>query len=286
MNSKSPDSEKLKEEQKKNWGLAAVGWKKWWTTLESGAQVISNLLVELARIKPGDKVMDVATGIGEPAVTAARIVGPSGCVVATDQSPQMLAVAQERARALELSNMEFREMDGELLDLPEKPFDAVLCRWGLMFMPDRQSALKSIRRHLADGGRFAAAVWDVPQKVQSISLNVEILRKVLKAPPPPEGAPGPFAMADTDALKLSFEQAGFNNVQIERKTVTFAWPSADAYVQFTKDVSGHLKALMKDHPPQLQAEAWEAVKEAVQKHAGPDGGISMRNQAIIVLGIC
>lgn len=155
-----------------------------------------------------------------------------------------------------------------------------------MFMPDRQSALKSIRRHLADGGRFAAAVWDVPQKVQSISLNVEILRKVLKAPPPPEGAPGPFAMADTDALKLSFEQAGFNNVQIERKTVTFAWPSADAYVQFTKDVSGHLKALMKDHPPQLQAEAWEAVKEAVQKHAGPDGGISMRNQAIIVLGIC
>src|SRR5918911_2535852 len=122
------------------WDNAAAGWQSWWDTIERGAHKVSNELVELAELKPGDRVLDIATGIGEPAVTAARKVMPNGKVLAIDISPQMLAIAKTRAKSLGLDGiMEFRESDGEKIDLPDSTiatkFDAIVSRWGLMFFP-------------------------------------------------------------------------------------------------------------------------------------------------------
>lgn len=89
------DSIQFKVDQLKSWNSVAAGWKKWWKTWEKGVQTLSDKLVELAEIKPGQRVLDIATGIGEPAVTAARIVGDKGLVVATDLSPEMLAIGRE-----------------------------------------------------------------------------------------------------------------------------------------------------------------------------------------------
>src|SRR5215471_8683992 len=108
-----PDAASLKLDQRLSWDESAAGWKKWWPCLERAAQGVNSRLVELARIKPGDCVLDIATGNGEPGVTAARIVGPSGRVVAVDQSPGMLAIGRERARALGLGNITFVEADAE-----------------------------------------------------------------------------------------------------------------------------------------------------------------------------
>ena len=103
--------------------------------LERAAQHVNARLVELAHVDAGHQVLNIATGLGEPAFTAARRVGPVGRVVATDVSPQMLALAQEGASMLGLQNIEFREMDAEDADLSEHTFQAILCRWGLMFLP-------------------------------------------------------------------------------------------------------------------------------------------------------
>jgi ubiquinone/menaquinone biosynthesis C-methylase UbiE len=81
----------------------------------------------LAAIQPGYRILDIATGIGEPAVTAVRKVSPTGQVVATDLSPQMLAIGKERAAELGPTNIEFHEMDADALDFPENSFHAVLC---------------------------------------------------------------------------------------------------------------------------------------------------------------
>jgi ubiquinone/menaquinone biosynthesis C-methylase UbiE len=106
----NPDE--FKAQQRELWDNAATGWQNWWPTFERGAQKVSNKLVELAEIKPGDKVLDIATGIGEPAVTAARRVKPNGKVVAIDISPQMLLIAKTRAKSLGLDDIiEFRESD-------------------------------------------------------------------------------------------------------------------------------------------------------------------------------
>ncbi|MDQ3562433.1 MAG: class I SAM-dependent methyltransferase, partial [Thermoproteota archaeon] len=183
----------FKAEQRLLWDNAARGWQACWETIERGAQKVSDKIVGLSEIKPGDKVLDIATGIGEPAVTAARKVMPSGKVIATDLSPQMLAIAKTRATLLGLDNiMEFREMDGEKLDFPDSDakFDAVLSRWGLMFFPNLPAALGRIRQLLTPKGRISAAVWSNASKVPLLDLAFSTVRKQINTPAPPPGAPG------------------------------------------------------------------------------------------------
>ncbi len=110
----------------------AAAWDKWFHIIEGGAQGLSDRMVALAAIGPGARVLDVASGLGEPAVAAARRAGPEGAVLATDLSPEMLGYGRKRAEKLGLDNIEFRQMDAQALELPEASFDAVLCRWGVI----------------------------------------------------------------------------------------------------------------------------------------------------------
>src|SRR5216683_8419490 len=114
------DAHGQKGDQKRDWDAAAAGWQKWWPVFEQAAQHVSDRLVELAGVKPGARVLDIATGNGEPAVTAARKVGAAGRVIATDQSAGMLAIARERAAALGLTNIDFHESDAESLAIQER----------------------------------------------------------------------------------------------------------------------------------------------------------------------
>src|SRR5882762_11279966 len=127
------DFDRVRREQREFWNNAAPGWKQMWTGLDRAGQPVSDRLVELARIKPGDRVLDIATGSGEPGLTAARKVGPTGLVIATDQSPGMLELARERAAKAGLSNIKFVETGAESLEVDQRDLDAAICRWGLMF---------------------------------------------------------------------------------------------------------------------------------------------------------
>ena len=140
------DPVKYKDEQRQQFDGAAPGWGKWWKIFEKGAQNLSDLMIDLADVSSGHRVLDIATGIGEPAVTAARRVGPTGHVDATDISQQMLMLANERAAKLDLKNLVFRQTDAETLEFPAGTFNSVLCRWGLMFFPDLTGVLKSARK--------------------------------------------------------------------------------------------------------------------------------------------
>ena len=112
------DAHHYKSFQRQGWNSAASGWKYWWQVIEKGAQMINDRLIDLAKIKPGDKVLDLATGIGEPAVTAAKVVGPQGHILAVDISSQMLSIARQRSVSLGLQDIiEFKESDIESLQL-------------------------------------------------------------------------------------------------------------------------------------------------------------------------
>ena len=127
---------------------------------------MSRKLVELAGIGPGDTVLDVATGYGEPALTAARSVGPTGRVVATDIAADLLAFGRERAAQAGLDNVDFLEADAEALSFGEEEFDAILSRQGLQFLPDVSGTLRRLHRFLRRDGRLACAVWGPPGTVQ------------------------------------------------------------------------------------------------------------------------
>src|SRR5271167_5033517 len=170
MSEQNPDILKVKAEQKLAWDDSAEGWKRWWPTFERAAQIVNDRLVELAGARAGDRVLDIATGSGEPALTAARAVGQSGRIVAVDMSPGMLAIARDRIDAAGLHNVELVESDAESLSLEEHSFDAAVCRWGLMFMPDLEGVLRGMLRALKPGSRFATAVWSGADKVPMCGL--------------------------------------------------------------------------------------------------------------------
>src|SRR5436190_18633830 len=136
MEAKTIDPTEFRDTQRKQWDGSATGWKKWVDEMTAATQPVSDRLVELAGITPGSRVLDVAAGYGEPALTAARKAGPDGHVVATDISTEMLAFGRERAAAAGAANLEFVESEASALDLPEGSFDAAVSRWALIFEPD------------------------------------------------------------------------------------------------------------------------------------------------------
>jgi ubiquinone/menaquinone biosynthesis C-methylase UbiE len=200
------DSNRFKIDQREGWNSVAEGWKNWWQHIEKGAQKLSQRLIKLAEIKSEQRILDIATGIGEPSMSAAKLVGTSGYVLATDISRQMLAIAKEKAAFLRLQDI--IESDAENLDLPNSSFDAALCRWGLMLLPNLDAAIGRIYSSLVSGGRFASAVWADAPKVPIISLATRIVASQVQITAFP-GTPNLFSLSDTTKLEHSLARAGF-----------------------------------------------------------------------------
>ncbi len=272
----------IKQQQRLDWDAAAAGWKQWWSTFERAAQHVSDRLVELAAVRPGQRVADLATGIGEPAITAARRVGTAGCVVAIDQSAGMLAVARERAVSLGLGNLEFRVGDIESLEADEHTFDAAICRWGLMFVPDLDAAARGIHRALKPGARFATAVWSIPDKTPMISLGGEAIRALAGLPPRPPGALDPFRLADVSILTRALEGAGFSEVRSEPLEVVFEFASVDEFSRFRASVSAPMRAVLERCTPEMRAQIERATDEAAAPYRRADGSLRLPNDAICV----
>jgi SAM-dependent methyltransferase len=270
--------------QRRQWGESAVGWQQLQRSFEQAAQHVNDRLVELAHILPGQRVLDIATGLGQPAITAARRVGPTGHVVATDLSPEMLALARQNAATLGLQQIDFREMDAEAPDLPEQSFHAILCRWGLMFLPNVTTALTGLRRLLLPGGRCAAAVWGPPERVPFSSLPARVLRQVLQPPPPPAGTPDVFSLADSGLLERTFRQAGFTQIHTESLTVTFTYTSVDDFIAERRAVSPNVRALLANASAAERTMIQAAIAEAVVSYTDADGVIQMPNETRCIVG--
>jgi ubiquinone/menaquinone biosynthesis C-methylase UbiE len=280
------DSKQYKEEERQKWDNVANGWQKWWKPIEMGAEKISRRLTERVEIKSGSTVLDIATGIGEPAITAAKQVGSSGHVLATDISPQMLSIAKQRAISLGLQNViEFKEGDIETLDLPSSAFDAALCRFGLMFLPDLGGGLSNIYKSLKEGGRFAAAVLGSPDKVPFISLPLNIVLKETNTPPPPPGTPGPFSLSDENSLKNSFITSGFKDPSIEKMNLSLDFESADEFTNFVIAIAAPVQTLLAKQSHERKEEILKAVTEAAKKYADNNTGkVRFDNEAILIVG--
>ena len=224
------DLKQYKETERQSWNSAAAGWQKWWKTIERGTEKVSRQLIAFAEIKSGSRILDIATGIGEPAITAANQIGNSSHILAIDISPQMLSVAKQRAISLGLQNViEFKEGGIETIDLPSATFDAVLCRFGLMFLPDLKVGLSNIYQSLIEGGHFEQAVWALPAQDTLIAKTMNIIMKETNSKPPPPGTPGPFNLSDENSLRNSFVTSGFKDPTIERMGVSFEFNSPDDY---------------------------------------------------------
>jgi ubiquinone/menaquinone biosynthesis C-methylase UbiE len=284
MGTQPNDLARHKEEQRQQWDGVAAGWKKWWRTIENGAQHVSRRMVELAEIETGQRVLDIATGIGEPALLAASRVGPAGRVVATDLSSRMLDIARERAVALGLTNVQFMEADAARLDFPDGSFDAILCRWGVTSLPNPLDTLVAIRRMLAPNGSFCTAVWDAgPRGRPLASLAAAVAREMFELPSPRPEAPSLPGSAG-DALEKEMIQAGFTDVRTEEMTLTLEFPSTEDCTQYLMDVSPELAALFSDSSSGQRADYRQRLAENLGQFVMVDGSVRIQNVTICAAG--
>ena len=266
-----------------DWDKVARAWAKWWPDIERNATVVVDRMLELAAIEGGEQVLDVATGVGEPAVSAARRVGPEGRVLATDVSATMIALARERAQGLALDNIEFREMDADRLDLPESSFDLVLSRWGLMFVADLDQVLRRLAAVLKPGGRLVAAVWDQAPKVPMISFPAAIFQDTLSLPPPAGDRPTPFDLADQEDLTRRLRAAGFEDVRSVPVEMPARFDSGDHFLRFRREVAHPDPRLEPFSAEQIEA-VWDRVAAALRARERADGSLVLDNVSHCIVG--
>ncbi|HUG16891.1 MAG TPA: methyltransferase domain-containing protein [Thermomicrobiales bacterium] len=265
---------------------AAAGWRRSHEIIEGdqGGKALSETLVQLARVGPGDTVLDVAGGYGEPSLTAASAVGPGGHVVCNDISGDMLAFGQERAAAARLANVEFVECDVDALDFQAGSFDAVVSRSGLMLLPDVAGTLARLREFLKPGGRLAASVWGPMPTIQMVAA-MPVVFEELAVPPPPSDGPGMFALGDAGRLAALVENTGFQDVETGTITVVYEADTPEQFTQFVWSVApAMITDLVAAQPPEVQQRVWNKVTEAYSRFQTADGRIRTENQAIWVVG--
>ena len=241
-----------------------MGWERWGDWFDRNSGNLAGWLCDAAGLKPGHVALDLACGSGQPSATAAQRVRPGGRIVATDLSPDMVAVTQRKAQALGLDNLEAREMDMQALTFPDASFDAATCRFGLMFCPDPAKAASEIRRVLKPGARFATAVWDVPAKNPFFTSISGVLPEFVPVPPPDPTAPGVFRLAPPGELERVLKAGGFSTVSVEARPITLTYGSLDEYWEIQTALAAPLRAALASLSPerieQLKAKVFEALK--------------------------
>jgi len=284
MEATKPDAVEFRAGQRRDWGSAAKGWHDWQELIVSATAGVSRRLVEIAGIQAGDRVLDVAAGSGEPALTAAQVVGPQGEIVATDISPEMLAYARERAAAAGIDNVEFIEADASSLDFPPESFDAALSRWGIIFEPEAEAAAGRIRRFLKPGGRMAISSWGPPERVPMLAVPMRTVMTRLNVSPPPPGTPGPLSRPTSEAIAGILEGGGFSDVEVEQLELEFEWDSPEEFARFAREIAPPITALLANHPPDVREATWAAVVAAVRPHTDANGRLHLANLALLATG--
>ncbi len=239
-------------------------------------------MLNLADIGPGMRVLDVAAGAGEQTIPIARRVGPTGYVLATDISSDILDYAQKACRLAGLSNVETRVMDGENLDLEPASFDAVVSRVGLIYFPNQQGALAGMRRVLKPGGRITAMVYGTAERNQFFSLPVSIIRQRAQLPPPAPGQPGPFSLGTPGVLEAAYRDAGFRNIEVRTVPAPLRLPSAATCVQFERESFGALHQMLAGVPETDRESIWEEIEGALKAFETPEGFVGPCEMVIAV----
>lgn len=273
-------------EQRRRWDSSAVGLEKWRPVLQAGSQIVTDRMIKLAAIKQGDYVLDLATGIGDPAIDVARIVQTKGRVVAVDFSRQRLEIARKRAKEQELDKIiTFDECHIENIELSTSKFDAILSRWGLMFFSNLNDLMVRIHNALLpDSGVFVAAIWSTPEKVPFMNIPLSVLGRL--GLPPLSAAVDPFRLSDVSDLSKMLFEAGFQEASIEGVSVTFEFESAEKFLDFAYETSSGLMSRIAATYPELEDQEGirKAILEEAKTYSDSKNRLHLVNETLLVAG--
>ena len=198
-----------------DWELVADAWEQWEPHFAAGSWPVSQKLMTELRLADGARVLDVGCGTGNPSLQIAAAVAPTGSVVGVDLSEQMVEICRRKADRLGLSNVRYLVGQAERLDEAPGGFDAVACRFGIMFMPDAVGGLTRLRTLLHPGGRIAVSVWAPLSENPMFAVPRQELAKVVELPAPQPHTPGPMHLSEPGELAGVLSEAGFSEVRVE-----------------------------------------------------------------------
>jgi ubiquinone/menaquinone biosynthesis C-methylase UbiE len=268
------------------WDAVAEDWGRddWRDFVEAAAGGVSERLLEMAAVASGHRVLDLGTGVGEPAASAARRVGPSGRVLGLDLSPRMVELGNRRLERHGLRHAELRVGDAGDPGVPAASYDAVLSRWVLMLVPDLPAALRRIHDVLVPGGRLAVGLWGHPERVPMISAALAVAAEMMDgAPPMPPGAPGHLWEHGAEAFAGLMTAAGFTDVRHEAVDVVFELDGGEAYAGFITAMAGPLRVVSDALPPPGRRELARRLAAAAEPW-NRGGRVRLVNETLCVAG--
>lgn len=250
-----------------NWGnqYRLVASEKWKAKSAAMGQPVTNALVDYARPVEGMRVLDLASGTGEPAISLAGRVGEQGHVTALDLSPELLEIAEKRAQARGLKNFSTRQADAHSLPFPNDSFDLATSRFGVMFFRDPEGALRELRRVLRPGARACFLAWGSFDQPYWQSM-MGVVHRHVGGPLLEPGGPDPFRFAEAGSLSKALRSAGFNDVEESTRTLPWSWPGpAEEVWEQNRSVAVPFRAMLdrvpQDRWPQINAEVYEAANK-------------------------
>ena len=254
-------------DEAQQWNAIAEGWHSWSPRMREWYAPATALMLDLAHIDVGSRVLDIAAGDCDQSMAAARRVGSKGYVLAVDVADRLLATGAQFAREAGFQNIETRVMDGGNLDLPDDSFDAVICRFALMYLPDPILGLRGMKRVLKSAGRVSVVVYGVNGSPE-FSVAVAEVRRHLGLPQSESSA---HSLGQVSVLQQSLEAGGFSQIEMHSLDLPVHMASIEECIHYLQATSPTLSGLTAVLSHEERKDVWDEVQQALSIFEGARG---------------
>jgi SAM-dependent methyltransferase len=269
------DLDGFRAESLAGWNEDAAGWGERHEWLFEKTLPVTAWLVEGLGVSPGQVILELAAGPGTLGLWIAGQVEPSSRVISSDFSPEMVRLAREKGERRRLTNVEYRVLDAERLDLADESVDGAVCRWGFMLMADPGAALEETRRVLRPAGRLAFVVWTTPDRNpwMTVPMGAAVEHGFLQPPDP--ARPGPFSLGSPDLLRALVARAGFSEPEIEELAFAFHYSDFDEFWESLVQLSGRFAGALASHSEPERDELRSLVAESLTPFRDDEGSYTL-----------
>jgi ubiquinone/menaquinone biosynthesis C-methylase UbiE len=278
------DVDAVKAATRRQWDESAAGWNAHAPAIRAWLATATEAMLDLAGVRPGSRVLDLAAGTGDQTIDIGRRVGAEGFVLATDLSPACLVLTGENVRQAGLSQVRTQVADAECLPTDSASFDAVVCRLGLMLLPDPRRALREAHRVLRPGGAICSLVFSRPERNPCIALLLSAALEHAGLPPRDPSQPGGLmSLGEPGKLDRLYRDAGFREVATTALPAPFRLPSARHYIDFVKASASPVRQILGGMGPSAAEAAWADIEARLTRFGGVDGWVGP-NELLLTTG--
>ena len=283
-NAQALDPIAFKAALREQWDKSAAGWNAHAPQIRAWLATATEAMLDMAAIGPRSRVLDVAAGSGDQTLDIAERVGPDGCVLATDLSPAILALAQRNAERAGHRNVETKVADGERLPVDDANFDAAVCRLGLMFFPDPLQGLREMHRATRPGGRTCTMVFSRPDRNPCVTILMSTaLKHAGLAPRDPFQPGGLLSLGKPGLADELFRAAGFRDVATTTLDAPFRLPTARHYLDFVRTSASPIQQILGRLDRAAADAAWAEMEQRLGEFTTSDGWVGP-NELLLTVG--